>query len=98
MDKTLADLFTSWWVSGKRDVATVLADRLQELDSEQIADVLLQFRSAVTTLPALVHAFRLSVERMGPAFQGIAYALSAAVSEEPPEQQGEGFRHWGRPL
>jgi hypothetical protein len=85
-------------VSGKRDVAKVLADRLQELDSEQIADLLLQFRSVVTPLPGLVNAFRLSVERMGPAFQGIARALTAAVPEEPPEQQGEGFRHWGRPL
>ena len=98
MDKTLADLFTSWWVSGTQDAAKVLADRLQELDSEQIADVLLRFRSVNTTWPALVNALRLSVERMGPAYQEIARALTAAVPEEPPEQQGEGFRHWGRPL
>src|SRR5262249_51836684 len=98
MDKTLADLFTAWWVSRTQDAARFLADGLQERDRDQIAAVLLRFRSVNTPWPAVFTAPRLSVERRGPAYQEIARALqeiaralTAAVPEEPPEQQGEGF-------
>jgi len=65
MDRTLAALLVNWWTSGERGAALVLADRLHELSSEQIADTLQRFRAATATssatagaLQALGHAIR----------------------------------------
>jgi len=77
MDKTLADLFTAWWASGDRDAALVLADRLQELSAEQVADALSAFRQAATNAVALGEAYRDIGERFANAFQGLAQTLQA---------------------
>jgi hypothetical protein len=86
MDKTLSDLFTAWWMTGDKDAARVLADRLQELSSEQVAEVLMTFRDTVHTLPALADQFRRVGEAMGRAFETLARALAG---EQPPRPEGQ---------
>jgi len=90
MDKTLADLFTAWWASGDRDAARVLADRLQELPAETLADSLQGFRQAATNAVVLVEPFRDIGERFANAFQRLAQTLQARMSlpEEPDAEQG----------
>jgi hypothetical protein len=75
MDKTLAALFTAWWTTGERDAALVLADRLHELPSEQVADVLLAFRSTINTLPLVAETFARACEAMKAAFAALERML-----------------------
>jgi hypothetical protein len=60
MDQTLLDLFTVWWASGNREAALVLADRLKELSSEQVAETLPAVRAAAR----LADAHRRAYERL----------------------------------
>src|SRR5262245_15262330 len=58
MDKTLAGLLTPWWISGDKDAARLLADPLQQLSAEDVAEVLTEFRATATPAPQLADAFR----------------------------------------
>jgi hypothetical protein len=51
LDPILAGLLASWWATGDKDAARVLARRLHELPSQDVADVLVKFRSAALTVP-----------------------------------------------
>jgi hypothetical protein len=45
VDETLRGLFRQWLITGDREAALVLADRLHELSSEQVAETLLAVRT-----------------------------------------------------
>ena len=81
MDKMLADLFAAWWVSGDKDAARVLADRLQELDAEQVAEALLQFRAAALQLPVPTEAARRAAEAVVAGVGSFDRALAQAAAE-----------------
>ncbi|HKB35358.1 MAG TPA: hypothetical protein VKD72_02825 [Gemmataceae bacterium] len=69
MDKLTGDLWAAWWETGDRDAARVLADRLQELPAETLADSLQGFREAATNAIVLGEASRDIGERFANAFQ-----------------------------
>jgi hypothetical protein len=45
-DPALARLFTAWWTASDKNAALALAERLRELSTEEIAEVLMEFRNA----------------------------------------------------
>jgi len=70
-----------WWASGDRDAALVLADRLQQLDAEQVAEALLQFRAAALQLPVPAEAARRAAETVVGGVGSFARALAPAAAE-----------------
>jgi len=80
MDTTLAELLTTWWNRGDRDSALVLADRLLEMDSQQVAEVLTELRGNIYALPSLADAIRQSGEVLAAALRGVGTALVEAIT------------------
>jgi hypothetical protein len=78
MDRTLADLFTAWWLSGDKDAGRVLADRLRKLpSSDDVAGVLEEFRYAARAA-FVTEVFGHTTE----AFQSFARALRATPAPD----------------
>ena len=82
MDQQLTSLLGSFWSTGDPDAARVLADRLQELPAEDVAEALVRFRTVLQVLPALVEAGRLAVGGARDVFRAITEALRALPPEE----------------
>jgi lipoprotein NlpI len=77
MDKPLAELLTAWWTTNDQDAARALAERLAKLSPEQVTALLMEFRSAVLTVPALAETLR----HAGQGMATIAEALARALGE-----------------
>jgi hypothetical protein len=87
MDETLANLLVQFWMTGDRDTAKVLADRLQELPAEQVAEALVEFRRLVVGLPYFIEAMR----RVGESMAGAVGAIGHDMAEAVPQQEQENF-------
>jgi len=75
MDQQLANLLVAFWTTGDPDAAKVLADRLAELDSESVAQALVEFRQLVKVAPALHEAGRLACEAALTAIRSFSRAV-----------------------
>ena len=72
MDQQLASLLLNFWRAGTLDSAKVLADRLQELPAEDVAQALVEFHQLVKVTPALAQVSRSALEGVRAALRPFA--------------------------
>ena len=85
MDQQLASLLVTFWAEGDLDSAKVLADRLQELPAADIAQALVEFRTAVKVAPMVAEAASIGLEGVRAALKAFASAVGRL------SEQGENF-------
>jgi len=88
VDQQLASLLVTFWAEGDLDSAKVLADRLQELPAADIAQALVEFRTAVKVAPMVAEAASIGLEGVRAAIKAFASAVGRL------SEQGENFPPW----